>query len=700
MSTILRKISSSLKLFFQDRKLGFSFKLVSKWPSRSQWKGFFNVLNNREKILFFSFLVLSLGSAIFLGFSFYYSNTESQPAEGGKYIEGVVGQPHFLNPALAAANDVDRDLVELIFSGLMKYNSAGEVIPDLAKEYKVLDEGRVYEFYLKENVFWHDGAPLLADDVVFTIKTIQNSDYKSPVQANWLGIDVEKISDYGVRFTLKKPYSAFIENTTQKILPKHIFNEVSPENFPFLVYNLKPVGSGPFKFKNLTQEKNGNIKALNLVRNLSYFGKTPFIKEFSFYFFETEKELVKSAEAGKVNGFALIWPNKNNLVRNKNFLSYEILLPRYFAVFFNPSNSKVLAEKEVRQALNFGTNKQDIINKALSEQGRTVDSPLLPDVFGFDDPTVIYEFNPEKAKELLEIAGFKIMDLNTCLTENESEEKCKAGLRQKVIEKKNAFKFTSNLKTGSQGDEVKELQKCLAKDPDVYPEQEISGYFGETTKKAVIKFQEKYSKEILEPSGLTKGTGEVKTATRAKLNELCAESPIEKMLLKFSLVVPNQSSLVEVANVLEKQWQVLGVDLEIKIIPTSEIASDFIKPRDYDSLLFGEVLGSLPDPFPFWHSFQKKDPGLNLASYENKKADALLEDLLEIQDPKERKKKYEELQNILIQDAPAVFLYRPNYVYLASNYVKGLNNIQRITEPAKRFSEIENWYITTKRVWK
>ena len=111
------------------------------------------------------------------------------------------------------------------------------------------------------------------------------------------------------------------------------------------------------------------------------------------------------------------------------------------------------------------------------------------------------------------------------------------------------------------------------------------------------------------------------------------------------------------------------------------------------------MLGAVPDPFPFWHSLQKKDPGLNLAAYQNKKADKLLEEIRQTNDGTERKEKLEQFQDILIEDAPAVFLYNPDSVYFVSKELKGINS-GIMTEPAKRFANIENWYTKTKRVWK
>ena len=236
------------------------------WPSKRQWFQIFKVLNKKERIALFIFLGLFLISSISLITVLYFKNTEIQPKVSGKYLEGMVGSPRFINPIYAQSNDVDRDLVEIIFSSLMKYGADGEIIPDLAKEVKIKEEGRIYEVYLKEELFWHDGEGLTGDDVIFTLQTIQNPDYKSPLRGNYLGIEAEKIEENGIRFKLKIPYSGFLERLTFKIIPEHIWKGVLPQNFLLSNYNLEPVGSGPYQFKNLRQDSSGSIVSLNLIR--------------------------------------------------------------------------------------------------------------------------------------------------------------------------------------------------------------------------------------------------------------------------------------------------------------------------------------------------------------------------------------------------------------------------------------------------
>lgn len=698
-------LQSLLKFFLQSKKIVVFFESLSNkikgylktvketanlvkqkgYPKFSQWRQILKVLEKKETISLLVFFIFFLVSSLFLIFSFYYQNTEIKPARGGVYIEAVLGRPRFINPIYASSNDADRDLVELLFSGLMKYDGEGKLVPDLAKTYEIEEEGRVYEFSLKDNIIWHDGKKFSIDDIIFTIKTIQNPDYKSPQRSNWLGVEVEKINENTLKFSLKNPYPAFLENTTLKILPKHIWQDIPSPNFPLSVFNLQPTGTGPYRFKNLTQDKLGYISSLTIELFPKYFKPKPFIPEITFHYYDKEEDMISILKKEEAKGLSFVSPQNSKLVDDNLFSTYFLSLPRYFALFLNPKESKILGEKNIRQALNYGTNKEELIQKVLFGKGEITNSPILPEIFGFNPPAKVYEFNPDLAKSLLEKAGFKDEDGD--------------GFREKAVENPQANPFKSNLQTGSQGTEVKELQKCLAKDIEIYPEGEITGVFGEKTKTAVIKFQEKYRKEILEPAGLTQGTGQVGKSTRAKLNELCGKPPKEITPLKFSLITVDQYQLIETANLLKKQWENLGIKTEIKAYETLQLQQDFIKPRAYEILLFGEVLGCLPDPFSFWHSSQKREPGLNLSDYENKEADKLLEETRQSLDFEVRRQKYEKFQDILIEDAPAVFLYSPDYLYPVNKEIKGVG-VKFIVDPSKRFSNIENWYIKTKRTWR
>lgn len=663
---------------------------MKKFPSFSQWKQIFKVLKKEERIKLLVFFILAFGSLVFLITNFYLSNTNTVPAIGGNYEEGIVGQPRFINPIYGETNDIDRTLIDLIFSGLMTHSKQGEIIKDLADNYKISDDGKTYDFQLKDNILWHDGKKLTSDDIIFTIKTIQNSDYKSPLRANWIDVDVEKISDKSLKFTLKIPYNSFLDNLTVKIIPKHIWQNISPENFILSSYNLQPIGSGPYKFEKINQTNTGFIKTLSLDSNRKYYNDAAFISNLSFQFFEKKEELIKSAKAEEINGFNLSSLENNGLEKNKEisrgwfqnekFSAYSFTLPRYFAVFFNNKKSSIFSEENIRKALSYSVDKEELIKEISSGYNISkVDSPILPEFFGYNQPTDIYKFDIEKSKILLDKSGFK---------DNGQ------GQREKAITKKPAFQFKSYLKVGSKNTEVNQLQSCLARLDDNLKnllKNETNGNYGKATESAVTEFQKKYLPNQ-EP------TGEVGKATRQKLNEVCITPSPNSQPLKFTLVTINQPQLIEVANLLIKYWQNIGVSVDIKAVSITDL-KPIIKNRDYDALLYGEALGAKPDLYPFWHSSQKLDPGLNLSSYENKDVDKLLKEARETLDQSIKQQKYEKLQDIIIDDAPALFLYNPEYIYWVSEKIKGIET-EKIIDPAKRFSNVTNWYVKTKRAWK
>ena len=153
------------------------------------------------------------------------------------------------------------------------------------------------------------------------------------------------------------------------------------------------------------------------------------------------------------------------------------------------------------------------------------------------------------------------------------------------------------------------------------------------------------------------------------------------------------------AELLKEQWGKIGIEIEIKSYLISELDREIIGPRNFEMLLFGESLSIIPDPFPFWHSSQNEEPWLNLTGYKDDDADYLLEEARIDMDPKTRSQKLQNFQDILVKDSPCVFLFNPDYLYFVSDKIKGIEE-GIIVSPSKRFNNIENWYINTKRVWK
>lgn len=663
-----------------------------KFPKFSQWKQIFKVLKPKERITFILFLSLALLSASYLIIDLYINSTNKAPAYGSVYTEGVVGQPRFINPIYGETNDVDRTLIDLVYSGLMAYGKDGKITNDLVKDYQVSADGKTYSFQLKDDLSWQDGVPLKTDDVVFTIKTIQNSDYKSPLRANWLDVEIKKTSETSFDLSLKAPYNSFLENCTVKIIPQHIWQNILPESFALSAYNLQPVGSGPYILTNLQQTSAGFIKSISLSSNHKYHDKIPYITGITFQFFENKDSLIKAANQKTIDGFSVVSLDDSQLqaqkeIRqgwsaNEKFDVYSFDLPRYFAVFFNSQKARILSDDNIKKALLYSVDKNELIkNIEANSNGKVlaVNSPILPEFFGYSQPTFAYSYDIESAKALLDKSGFKDNGL---------------GQRSKPNDKTPAFQFKNYLSSKSSGKDVVQLQGCLAKlDPSFKTllEGETSGTYGAATENAVNEFQKKYLPDA-------KVTGEVGPSTRKKLNELCFALQDDSVLLKFTIATINQPQLVKTANLLKDYWQKIGIIVDVKVAESSEL-KQIIKNRDYDALLYGQALGSEPDLYPFWHSSQISDPGLNLSNYQNKDADQLLKDARETLDQDAKKQKYEKLQDIIIADAPALFLYNPSYIYWVSEKVKGIDTT-KIVDPAKRFENISNWYINTKRVLK
>ena len=178
------------------------------------------------------------------------------PTRGGSLTEGAVGTPRFINPLLAVSQ-TDQDLTTLVYSGLLRAGSGGDYLPDLAESVDISNNGTIYTFHMRKNLTFHDGTPLTSADVLFTVQSAQNPDIKSPRRADWEGVAVAAPDEHTVVFTLPHAYAPFRENATLGILPKHLWENVKPDEFPFSTLNTHPVGSGPYAVKNATLDTTG-----------------------------------------------------------------------------------------------------------------------------------------------------------------------------------------------------------------------------------------------------------------------------------------------------------------------------------------------------------------------------------------------------------------------------------------------------------
>ena len=161
------------------------------------------------------------------------------------YVEGVLGRPVSVSP-LTARTQADRDLVALVFSGLVKNGPSGTLLPDLAKSWTVDATGATWTFELRTDARWHDGEPVTAEDVAYTIRTLQNPGYSGPAAGSWHDATVEVAGPSTVTITLDNPLGGFLQAATQPIAPAHLLGDVPVAELTDHEFGRQPVGSGPF----------------------------------------------------------------------------------------------------------------------------------------------------------------------------------------------------------------------------------------------------------------------------------------------------------------------------------------------------------------------------------------------------------------------------------------------------------------------
>lgn len=515
----------------------------------------------------------------------YYAATREVPARGGSYTEGLLGQPIFINPLIANNNDVDYTLMKLLFSTL----------GDLSTSSTVSKNKKIWTVTLQKDLVWDDGKNLTADDVVFTVETIQDQNAHAPLAPEWNNVIAEKINNDEIRFTLKTPYAFFEDSFKELIIaPKHIFSGIPAANLRRSRYNVEPVGNGPYMLKNLTTEKDGFIIRLTLTANPRYHKKPPLIPTFTVQLYRTEQALINDFNVKKIDGLGGLNPERAKGLSISHRL-HILRMPRYYAIFINQNAHPALKEKAVRQALEQAINRVALIKEVFQGYAETIQGPLTPTIPGYD--AAIYtphrEINIQEIKKELDAHGWLVNPAD--------------GIRYKTINK-NSVK------------------------------------------------------------------------------------------LRFDIVTPDISFLTRTMEIVKSAWATVGVEAKLIIMSPEEVNANAIKTRNYQMLIFGNSLKSNPDVFSFWHSSQKFYPGLNLTLYDNKTADALLESLREESDEAMQKEKAGKLERLIAQDAPALFLYNPSYLYATPENLQGVT-LGVINTPAERFSRINEWHIKTKRVF-
>ncbi len=362
----------------------------------------FSLMGKNEKRTVLGLGLLAAASLTWSALNFYLEHTEPGAGIGGSYKEALIGQPVYLNPLLAHT-ETDLSLSKLIFSGLYKYDGQGQLIPDLAEGMpQISEDQKNYTINLKRNAKWHNDQPVTADDIIFTFQTLKNPEYKSPLKNLWQSTNIEKLSDYSIKFTTKDISGPFIYNLTQGILPKNVWEKIEPQNFLLFQGNLEAVGSGQYAIREIKKLASGKVQSIKLKSYSNFYGGKPKIEEITFDFYDTEEDVLNALHSREVTAYGFM-PLGSELYLDKNQANlkiYSLPLPQYQVAFFNLTKP-VISEEAVRKALEKAVDRQKIIDKIFKGDGLLPSSPLNPENKAGD-------FEPELAAQMLDKAGWKI----------------------------------------------------------------------------------------------------------------------------------------------------------------------------------------------------------------------------------------------------------------------------------------------------
>jgi peptide/nickel transport system substrate-binding protein len=335
-----------------------------------------------------------------------------QPEQGGIYTEGLVGSLGRLNPLLDWNNAADRAVDRLLFNGLIRFDEHGLPQADIAKGWGVSEDGTLYNFTIRENAIWHDGTPVTSDDVIFTIDRMKSAGslYPQDIKDLWGKVEVTKLNDKNLKFTLPEPYVPFIDYLTFGILPKHLLDSIPADQLPNAEFNINPVGTGPYKFDHLIVD-GGQITGVVLTVSDHYYGRPPFIGQAVFRYYPSAAAAFDAYQQGDVLSVSHITADVlNTALEEPNLSVYTSRLPQLSFVLFNLNNPEVafLQNAKVRRALMLATNRPYIVNTLLSGQAVITDGPILPGSWAYFDGTEHFEYNPDGAVNLLKAEGYVI----------------------------------------------------------------------------------------------------------------------------------------------------------------------------------------------------------------------------------------------------------------------------------------------------
>ncbi len=314
----------------------------------------------------------------------------------------------------------------------------------------------------------------------------------------------------------------------------------------------------------------------------------------------------------------------------------------------NQDHNALLKDKVLRQALEYALDKNRIIREALKGDGQIIGGPLLPTSPGFSASTTKSTFALDDANKLLDASWSRV-----------SADEYRKSRHDALI--KEMSEMTSSTLTA--------LVATSTVSVATTTEQSLEDLVRDRLNEEIQAAQTFYRKD---KSG---------------------------NILALNIVTADTSEYKQVAELIAGSWQEIGVRTTVELVSPKDIPRQILRERDYDVLLYGLIIGSDPDQYPFWHSSQINFPGLNLSRYSNRTVDDLLVKARATTDLSVLASLYEKFQEQIISDRPAIFLYTPTYTYATNDRIYGIVD-NPVYQPADRFNLAASWYMKTKGQWK
>ncbi len=359
----------------------------------------FQSLSKNQKNFVISLVVIMAIAGIFLVVKARGYLLMTRPIPGGTWTEGIVGSPRFINPVLAVSN-IDRDLTSIVHAGLIRRLTDGTYTGDIADSYEIDKSALVYTFTIKDGAEFQDGTPITSDDVLYTIDRIKDPLEKSPHSVEWQGVSAKAIDEKTVTFTLKQPFSDFLDIATIGIIPKHIYGKYSADAFAQAEENIEAIGAGPYKITNIKTKK--NMPTSITLEKSSNSTKDGYINKIVFNFYDNESDAMNALQNGEIDHLGSVTAKEAKSLEEKGYDITLASFPRLYGIFFNTKGTSILLQPRITEVVASSIDKKQIINSVLDGFGNQIDAPLPTGL----DERVNMKYAPIDVDKILKSQGW------------------------------------------------------------------------------------------------------------------------------------------------------------------------------------------------------------------------------------------------------------------------------------------------------